>query len=107
MIVILVDNHRQGNFDNLIDKTTDSLFSLMKLTTNGSDANLYVVTSLMKANTSRCVVACSSYVSGDSGPLQSWSTSEFKIQSGPASIIGPEDPNLLHTPWNTPLPSLI
>ena len=94
MIVILADNHRQENFDNLIDKTTGSLFGLMKLTTNGSDANLYVVTSLMKGNTSRCLVACSSYVSGDSGPLQSWSTSKFEIGSGPASIISPEDPKL-------------
>ena len=37
---------------------------------------------------------CGSYMSGDSGPLQSWSTITFKIGSGPASIIGPEDPKL-------------
>ena len=47
----------------------------MKLTTNGSDANLYAVTSQTQGNTSGCLVACGSYVSGDSGPLQSWSTS--------------------------------
>ena len=85
--VILANDQREGNFDNLIDKMTGSLFGLMKPTTNGSDANLYAVTSLMKGNIFRCLIACSSYVSGDSSPLQSWSTSEFKIISGPASII--------------------
>ena len=43
-IVILMDDQRQGNFDNLIDQMTGGLFGLMKLTTNGSDANLYAVT---------------------------------------------------------------
>ena len=66
----------------------------MKLTMNGSDANLYAVTSMTQGNTSGCLIGCSSYVSGDSGPLQSWSTSEFKIGGGPASIIGLEDPYL-------------
>ena len=64
----------------------------MKLTTNGSDANLYAVTSLMQGNTSGCLIACGSCVSGDSGPLHSWSTSTFEIGSGPAGIIGQEDP---------------
>ena len=66
----------------------------MKLTTNGSDANLYAVTSLTQGSTSGCLIACGSYVSSDSGPLQSWSTSTFEIGSGPAGIIGPEDPKL-------------
>ena len=63
----------------------------MKLTMNGSDANLYAVTSQTQGNTSGCLVACGSYVSGDSGPLQSWSTSAFEIGSGPSGIISPED----------------
>ena len=79
VIVILADDQRQGNFDNLIDQMIDSLFGLMKPTTNGSDTNLYTVTSLTKGNTSGCLIACGSYISGDSGPLQSWSTSEFEI----------------------------
>ena len=66
----------------------------MRLTTNGSDANVYVVTSLMKGNTSGCFIGCSSYISGDSSPLQSWSTSEFEIGRGPASTISPDDPKL-------------
>ena len=94
MIAILADDRRQRNFHSLIEKTTNHLFGLMKLTTNGSDANLYAVTSLTHGNTSGCLVACGSYVSGNSGPLQSWSTSAFEIGSGPASIIGPEYPSI-------------
>ena len=52
---------------------------------------LYAVTSLTQGNTSGCLVACGSYVSGDSGPLQSWSTSAFDIGSGPSGIVCPED----------------
>ena len=73
MITILADDHRKGNFHHLIEKTTNGLLGLMKLTTNGSDANLYAVTSMTQGNTSGCLIACGSYVSGDSGPLQSWS----------------------------------
>ena len=94
MITVLADDRRQRNFHHLIEKTTNQLFGLMKLTTNGSDANLFAVTSLTQGNTSGCLVACGSYVSGDSGPLQSWSTSTFEIGSGPAGVIGPEDPNI-------------
>ena len=94
MITILSDDCRQRNIHHLIEKTTNQLFGLMKLTTNGSDANLYAVMSLMQGNTSGCLVACGSYVLGDSGSLQSWSTSAFEIGSGPASIIGPEDPRI-------------
>ena len=91
MIAILSNDQRQRNFHSLIEKTTNNLFGLMKLTTNGSDANLYTVTSLTQGNTSGCLVACGSYVSGDSGPLQSWSTSAFDIGRGPYIIICPED----------------
>ena len=94
MIIILADDCRKGNFHNLIEKPTDGLFSLMKLTTNSSDVNLYPVTSVMQGNTSGCLVACGSYVSSDSGALQSWSISAFEIGSGPAGIISPEDPKL-------------
>ena len=91
MIAILADDRRQRNFHSLIEKTTNNLFGLMKLTTNGSDANLYAVWSLTQGNTSGCLVACGGYVSGDSGPLQSWSTSTFEIGSGLSSIICPDD----------------
>ena len=94
MIVILADNRRKGNFHNLIEKTTDCLFGLIKLTTNGSGANLYSVTSVTPENTSGYLIASGSYMSGNSGTLQSWSTRTFKIGGGPASFIGPEDHKL-------------
>ena len=94
MIAILADDRRQCNFHSLIEKMTNHLFGLMKLTTNGSDANLYAVTSLTQGNTSGCLVACGSYAPGDCGPLQSWPTRAFEIGSGPAGIIGPEDQRL-------------
>ena len=109
MIAILADDRRQHNFHTLIEKTTNIMFWLMKLTTNGSDANLYAVTSLTQGNTSGCLVACGSYVSGDSGPLQSWSTSAFEIGSGPSGIISPKDQRI--TPFTLkhtiPLPYYI
>ena len=92
MISILADDRRQRNFQHHIEESTNQLFGLMKLTTNGSDGNLYAVTSLTQGSTSGCLVACGNYVLGDSGPLQSSSTSAFEIGSGPAGIIGPEDP---------------
>ena len=61
-IAILADDRRQRNFHSLFEKTTNNLFGLMKLTTNGSDANLYAVTSQAQGNTSGCLVACGSYV---------------------------------------------
>ena len=109
MIAILADDRGQRNFHSLIEKTTSNLFGLMKLTTSGSDANLYTVTSLTQGNTSGCLIACGSYVSGDSGPLQSWSTSAFEIGSGPSGIISPEDRRI--TPFTLehtiPLPCFI
>ena len=94
MITILADDRRKGNFHHLIQKPTNGLFGFMKLTINGLDGNLYAVRRMTQGNTSGCLIACGSYVSGDSGPLQSWSTSEFEIGSGPAGIIGPEDPKI-------------
>ena len=109
MIAILADDRRQRNFHSLIEKTTSNLFGLMKLTTNGSDANLYAVTSLTQGNTSGCLIACGRYVSGDSGPLQSWSTSAYEIGSGTSGIISPDDRRI--TPFTLehtiPLPYFI
>ena len=56
MITILADDRRHNNFHRLIEKTTNGLFGLMKLTTNGSDANLYAVTSMTKGNNSGCLI---------------------------------------------------
>ena len=69
-------------------------FVFQKITPNGSDANLFAVTALTSGNTERCLIACGSYVSGDRGALQSWSTSSFEIENGPCNITAPDDKDL-------------
>ena len=107
MITIFANDHRQHKFHHLIEKTTNQVFGLMKLTTNGLDANLYAVTSLTQGNTSGCLIACGSYVSADISPLQNWSTSAFEIGSGPAGFIGLEDPKITSFTCNNQSPYLI
>ena len=42
-------------------------------------------------DSTRCLVGCGSYVAGDRGPLQKWSSSEFAVKDGLAFIRTPED----------------
>ena len=104
MITILADNRRKGNFHSLIEKTTDGLFGLMKTTTNSSDANIYAVTSLTQGKTSGCLIACGSYVLGDSGPLQSGLQAHLRLEvDQPASSVW-KTTGLLHSLCNIQLP---
>ena len=107
MITILAENSRKGNFHNLIEKTTNGLFGLMKLTTNGSDANLYAVTSLMQGNTSGCLIACGSYMSGDSGPLQIGLQAHSRLEVDQLASSVWKIQSFLHSLCNIQLPSLI
>ena len=75
----------------IIQQMTRAYFSLEKLTPNGSDANLFAITSLSEGDTTGVLIGCGSYVSGDLGPLQSWSTSDFQIDEGPSFIRTPDD----------------
>ena len=75
-------------------ETTQGNFSFEKLTPNGSDANLFAISSLCEGNTSTVLVACGSYVAGDQGPLQSWTTTTFKINDGPSFIAHPDTEHL-------------
>ena len=107
MIIILADDHRKGNFHNLIEKTTDGLFSLMNLTTNSSDAKLYVVTSLMQGNTSdvqllvvvRCPATVVPYKVGQQAH------SRLEVYQPVSSVW--KTPSLLHSLCNIPSPSPI
>ena len=64
---------------------------LIKITPCGSDANLYAVNAATMGNNEGCLMAAGSYVSGDGGPLQVWSTSSFSIDQGPAYIKTPDE----------------
>ena len=75
----------------IINRTTKGFFSLEKLTPNGSDANLFAITSLSNGDTNGVLVGCGSYIAGDLGPLQHWSTAKFHIDNGPGYIHDPSD----------------
>ena len=53
----------------------------------GSDANLFALVDLTQGDTSQCLVAAGSYLAGDDGPLQSWSTSTFSLKDDCAEVI--------------------
>ena len=85
------DRTAETELRSIIQQMTRSYFSLEKLTPNGSDANLFAITSLSKGDTTGVLIGCGSYVSGDLGPLQSWSTSDFQINEGPSFIRTPDN----------------
>ena len=51
---------------------------------------MFAVLDLTNGDTSRCLIATGSYVSGDGGPLQSWSTSSYTSQNDPSGITTPD-----------------
>ena len=61
-------------------------FTLQKVLACGSDANLFAIAEATDGDPSRCLVACGSYVAGDHGCLQTWSTSGFDIRSNLAIV---------------------
>ena len=63
-------------------------FKPIKLCANGSEANFYAVFALTE-NATSLLIACGSYVAGDFGPIEGWSTSNFNVDDGPTSIMLP------------------
>ena len=89
------DDYQTGEaLKHSIVDVTQGRFSFEKLTPNGSDANLYAITSLCQGNNSTVLVACGSYVAGDQGPLQSWTTTTFQINDGPSFVAHPESEDI-------------
>ena len=64
-------------------------YVLTRVLACGSDANMFAVVQLTDGDTACCLIAAGSYVAGDGGPLQSWSTSTFSLVKGPSSITPP------------------
>jgi hypothetical protein len=64
-------------------------YFLSRVTTCGSDANLIAIVEQTDGDTSRCLVAAGSYVAGDGGVRQSWSTCDFVLKDGPSGIVPP------------------
>ena len=62
----------------------------MKICPNGSEANHFAVYTLTEG-VSTLLIACGSYVAGDMGPLQGWSTCKFNVDDGPVGILSPQE----------------
>jgi hypothetical protein len=76
----------------LRDKITQTLneqFVLRKVMSCGSDANMYAIFSASNGDTSRCLVAASSYIAGDDGPLQCWPTNTLILKEVVSTISTP------------------
>ena len=88
------DSNSETALRELIKESTNGQFSLEKLTPNGSDANLFAITSLSNGDSNGVLIACGSYVAGDLGPLQHWSTADFHVDDGPSFIVDPGSTNV-------------
>lgn len=84
------DNCSFSKMAKLVDATFHDEYQLQKVVSCGSDANLHAILELTKGDNNCCLIAAGSYVSGDGSPLQSWSTSSFSMDSGPAMITHPD-----------------
>ena len=107
MITILANNCRQCNFHHLIEKTTNELFGLMKLMTNGSDAKLYAVTSLTQGNTCGCLVALGSYVWETVVPYKVGLQVPSRLEVDQLASLVQKTQRFLHSLCNIQLPYLI
>lgn len=80
-------------------------FVLTRIVSCGSDANLDAIISITGGDTNRCGIAVGSYVSGDNGILQSWSTCRYSTKEGPATISNPSEiENTFTKTHSIPLP---
>ena len=85
------DDSDRSQFRLLVASTMHQKFFLEKITPNGSDANLFAINAAMMGNNEGVLIAAGSYVAGNGGPLQSWSTSSFTMEKGPSYVKTPDD----------------
>lgn len=72
-----------------ISVTFGKKFVLAKVMSSGSDANMHAVMSATNGDTNAMLIAAGSYVSGDNGTMQSFSSSEFSLKIGISGIARP------------------
>lgn len=103
------ENDSFGHLRDEVNATFDNgEFQLLKVATCGSDAQLFALIQATGGDLNSCIIACGSYVSGENGGLQNWSTSNFAIQHGPSTITHPKFVSTQFTKRNTvPLPYMI
>ena len=73
----------------MISNTFQNKFILLKVMSCGSDANMHAIMAATHGDTNRCLVAAGSYIAGDDGPLQCWSTTTLDLQEGVSYITQP------------------
>jgi hypothetical protein len=83
------NNSSLGNLKQKVDGTLKREYVVNRVTTCGSDANLHAVIDLAGGDTNLCLIGAGSYVAGDNGPLQIWSTSTFAVKNGLSCITNP------------------
>ena len=97
----LDDKTARADFKLAVASTLGGKFEVSRVVVNGSAANLSAVFDATGGDTSCCAIACGSYVAGDQGILQSWSTAGFSVNGGPCSIVSPVAINNAFTRRNT------
>jgi hypothetical protein len=65
-----------NTFQDLVEECC-SPFQLLRVESCGSAANMYAINAATDLEPRRCLIACGSYVSGDHGPLQQFTSSHF------------------------------
>jgi hypothetical protein len=83
-----------GDSRNLRDKiatTFSNKWVFAKVMSCGTDANMWAVMSATNGDTNSLLVAAGSYVAGDNGPMQIWSTSTLSLQHGIPGLAHPSE----------------
>jgi len=83
---------------------TNGKFSVSKVVACGSDANLWAISEATAGHSNSCMIACGSYVSGDGGPLDTWSTTLFSPSQAVSEIATPAKANEWGKEKTVPLP---
>jgi len=82
-------NSCNDELKSLLRTASNGKYRLEKTTTSGTDANLWAVMDVTGGDASCCMFGCGSYVAGDNGPIQSWSTSDFSTGAAYTCILSP------------------
>lgn len=99
------DKYAFNIFKETIRMQFNGKYVLTRVVSCGSDANLDAIMSRTGGDTNRCGIGTGSYVSGDNGVLQSWSTSHYYTKEGPATISNPSEiKNTFTKTHSIPLP---
>ena len=81
------ENTNFRGFKMLIGVTTQYKYILQHVTECGSTANLWAISDATGFDTNKCLFAAGSYVAGDDGALQAFTSSEVDVNKSYASIL--------------------